>query len=958
MSQSPPNDGAVMDGSQYASRDLVEFEESRTALVSNPSWRRTDKGLEFIYEQGLLRLEVVNEDIIRVLCTPLNQWPAKQSCMVLEQTSRSATKWEIRERENTVSLETNTIEARVSKFSTRVSFFDKNGFELLAESPNGRIFIPSTVLGEETYQIEQRFDAPSVRTIHGLGSHQNRVANYKGKDVLLSQQNVVAATSFFVTDQRWGLLWDNDSITRFGDPRPMTDLSALVLRGRDGQTGGLSATYYKDADFQEALAMRLESEQAYEFIPDIPGDAPKDFSFQTGSIRWEGTIEAKQSGTHRFQLYGSSYTKIWVDGKLLVDRWRQNWMPWTNEFELDLETGAPLVIRIDWICDDGYHAFKCLPPAPDSLAEQIILNSEVGELIDYYFVHGQTPNEVVSNYRILTGRAPLMPRWAYGFWQCRERYQTQQELLDTARRFRELGLPLDNIVQDWFYWPEDSWGDHEFDPERYPDPQAMVDTIHQDLNAHLMISVWPKFYTSTENYKSMNANGWIYPRNVELGEKDWVGPGYVSSFYDAFNPEAGKAFWQGISEKLFSLGVDAWWIDATEADIHSNTSVLERKLRMNPTSKGSGARVFNAYSIHASQSVYEGQRSEKPDQRVFILTRSCHSGQQRYSATTWSGDVAASWQDLANQITAGFNFCASGIPYWTSDIGGFAVEPRFERPSSDADREEWRELQLRWFQFGAFCPIFRSHGQFPPREPFNIAPPGHPVYQSMLRYTKFRYRLLPYIYSLAGAVTHRGSSIMKPLAFDFPEDERAAHVQDQFLFGDCLMVAPVVEHQARQRSVYLPHGSDWFHLQSNRRFSGGRSVTVEAPLEDLALFARAGSFLFLGPEQQFTGQHANETVEVRIYPGADATFLLYEDDGLSYQYENFKYTCIEFRWSDRDRELSIGERQGAFEGMLEKRFFKIVDGSRIEGDAFEHASLSETRISYNGKACSVSLPRD
>jgi len=462
-----------------------------------------------------------------------------------------------------------------------------------------------------------------------------------------------------------------------------------------------------------------------------------------------------------------------------------------------------------------------------------------------------------------------------------------------------------------------------------------------------MISVWPKFYVGTKHYEEFRKNGWLYMRNVEVGQKDWVGPGYVSTFYDPYSSDARKLYWKQINEKLFSLGFDAWWLDSTEPDLQSNLSFDEWRLRIGPTALGTSARYLNTYSLMNSKAVYEGQRKTKPNQRVFILTRSAFAGQQRYSAATWSGDVAARWFDLKNQIPAGLNFSLSGIPYWTTDIGGFAVEPRFEKPD-EKDLEEWRELNTRWFQFGAFCPIFRVHGQYPYREMFNIAPENHPAFQSMLKYDKLRYRLMPYIYSLTGMVTHQDYTIMRALIFDFGNDKNILNIGNQFMFGPSLLINPVTEFKARSRKVYLPENCGWYDFHTGKYYDGGQTIIADAPYEDIPIFVKEGSIIPFGPEIQYSDEKPANPIRLYVYTGRDASFTLYEDENINYNYEKGFYSVINFNYNEKEKTLTIEKRKGRFPGMLRKRTFEIIWISKEKSEGINFEREPDVKIIYDG----------
>ncbi len=371
----------------------------------------------------------------------------------------------------------------------------------------------------------------------------------------------------------------------------------------------------------------------------------------------------------------------------------------------------------------------------------------------------------------------------------------------------------------------------------------MMDDIHK-MNAHVMISVWPKFYPKTDNYKALDENGWIYQQAIKDSIRDWIGKGYMGSFYDAYSADARKMFWEQMNEKLYCLGIDAWWMDASEPDILSNASLEYRKKLSGPTALGSSTEFLNAYALVNADAIYKGQRNTNPDKRVFLLTRSGFAGLQRYSTATWSGDIGTRWEDMKAQISAGLNFALSGIPYWTMDIGGFCVEHRYERAQEGSeDLEEWRELNTRWYQFGTFVPLYRSHGQFPYREVFNLAPEKHPAYQSIVKYNKLRYRLMPYIYSLAGRVHFDDYTIMRALVMDFPDDARVTGISDQYMFGPSLMISPVYEYKAREREIYFPEGPGWYELETGKYIPGGNPHSVAAPYEQIPIHVKAGSIL-------------------------------------------------------------------------------------------------------------------
>jgi alpha-D-xyloside xylohydrolase len=899
----------------------------------------------------LVRLKVISEDIIRVSATAADSFSTEESLMVLP-TAQKDVPWSLIETDTTVVLSTSSLRARVHRATGEIVFTDTLGLVLLNErNGGGKTFLPKPIAGKSYYTVQQKFLSPPDEAFFGLGGHQNGQMNYKGEDVELIQANIVDVVPFVVSNKNYGILWDNYSCSKFGDPRDYQPLNTITLFNNGGMPGGLSAQYYvgdkvvKDTIEDVINFEFLETPQIESFPKDVAGN---------GKVIWEGSFSSDEAGAHKFLVYSSGYCKVWIDGTLLVDNWRQNWNPWYSKIKVDVKKGERHSLKIEWISEGGYLAVKHLDPFPEEEQNKLSLWSEVANEIDYYFIKGKNTDDVISGYRRLTGKAPIVPKWALGFWQSRERYKTQDEIIGIVKEYRKRKIPLDNIVLDWQYWEDPKWGSHEFDATRFANPKGMIEQLHREQHANLMISVWPKFNKGTAHYEEMNRNGFLFTRNIEMKRKDWVGPGYESTFYDPFKPEAGALFWKQIDSKLNSLGIDAWWLDATEPDIHSNISIAERVKNMNPTGLGPAEKYFNAYSLQNSKSVYEGQRKSSPEKRVFILTRSAYAGQQRYAAATWSGDIVSRWSDFKDQIATGINFSMSGIPYWTMDIGGFAVERRYGHAKGET-LNEWRELNTRWFQFGAFCPLFRSHGQYPYREIFNIAPEGSAEYSSMAYYTKLRYRLLPYIYSVAAASYFDDYTIMRGLVMDFPDDKKVEGIGDQYMFGPSIMVAPVYEYKSRERDVYFPAGTDWVDFYSGKRYTGGQHVRVEAPLDRMPLFVKEGSLIVCGPELQYTSEKAADPITVYVFPGKNTAFTLYEDEGINYNYEEGKYSTIDLVYDETSRKLTIGKREGSYPGMPEKRRFQIVWVKDHQGGVGLTAQPHQV-IDYRGDPISIDLP--
>lgn len=915
-----------------------KFEETDTGVIVNLNSGNVTK---------LVRLDVVSSDIIQVRATTKNSFSDKKSLVAIDEPVESVS-FKVEELQGSIVLSTPTTKAIVNSKTGEVSFENSEGLvKLVEKNGGGKTYTPNQRV-EDLLQVRQQFESSDDEALYGLGQHQNNQMNYKGQDVDLSQYNLVAVVPFLVSNKNYGLLWDNYSRTKFGDIREYEPLSNLKLYDSEGNEGGLTANYYNSKNLNQPVLSRAEKIIQYENLEELKM-VPSEFLLEGGMVKWNGEIESEFTGKHKLMLFSSGYLKLWVDGELLVDSWRQGWNPWTRRLAVDMTAGEKKSIRVEWKPDSGeaFVSLNWLSPIDKAEQNRISLYSEGANEINYYFINGNSADEVIKGYRQLTGKSPIMPKWSMGFWQSRERYKTREQMVNVVKEYRKRKIPLDNIVIDWHYWEEDKWGNHEFDLERFPDPAEMIEELHNDLNTHVMISVWPKYYKGTKNYKIMDEKGFLYKRNIEMKRKDWVGPGYESTFYDTFNEEARTEFWRQINNELFTKGIDAWWMDATEPDIHSNVSWNEKKKLMNPTALGSSEEYFNAFSLMQAKGVYEGQRKTNPNQRVFILTRSAFAGQQRYAAATWSGDVVSRWFDFKVQIPAGLNISVSGIPYWTMDIGGFSVEKRYEN-QDPAHLNEWRELNTRWFQYGAFCPLFRSHGQLPYREIFNIAPENSDYYKSMVYFNKLRYRLMPYIYSLAGATYFDDYTMMRPLMMDFA-DSKVLNITDEYMFGSAFLVAPVTDYKAREREVYLPGGNSWYNFFTGEYLAGGQSLIVDAPIAQMPLFVKAGSVVPVGSDIQYASEKTNEPVALHVYTGADGQFKLYEDEGTNYNYENGKFSSIIITYNDRDKQLTIGDCTGSFDGMTESREFRIIWHTP---DTASGKELSET-VSYSGNMIQV-----
>jgi alpha-D-xyloside xylohydrolase len=914
-------------------------------LAESPSYIHTKDGVIvftdplFTGTSNAVKLEVVSDNIIRVIAVPGKEIIPAQSLITVYSKTPEAF-WDIIPSEESLTVKTKSLSATVDLKTGAVNFLNAKGEKIVGEKqPFGRSFKPGVSDGKRCFNITQAFQTSDNDAWYGLGQHQDGVMNYKGQQVTFFQNNTEVAIPFLISNKNYGILWDNYSLTKAGDVRPFHLLSSMQLFSKKGEMGWLTASYRNNRLKQENIIIeRSETTINMEFLNDSKIVLPREFDPSKGSVTWEGSIASDFSGLHKFRLVFGGSLKVWLGGKLVLDHWRKAWNPAPALIPFNLEKGEKIPVKIEWIPEGGesYLSLKWQEPQSEEEQNSFSFSSEAGQQVDYYFIYGNNMDEVISGYRMLTGKAPIVPKWALGFWQSRERYKTQDEILNTVEEFRKRKIPIDNIVLDWSYWREAEWGSQEFDETRFPSPDSMIDVLHKKYNTQIMISVWPKFYEGISAYKEFDKNGWLYKRNIADRQRDWIGKGYVSTFYDAFNEKARKGFWNLINKKIYSKGIDAWWMDASEPDIVSNVDPEKRKLQMTPTALGSAAEYLNAYPLQNAKGIYEGQRLTNPDKRVFLLTRSGFAGSQRYAAAIWSGDIGSTWTDMKNQIAAGINFSMSGIPYWTMDIGGFVVPEKFESPDAE-NLEEWRELTTRWSQFGAFVPLFRSHGQFPYREVFNTAPETHPAYKSFLYYDQLRYRLLPYIYSLAGAAYQKDYTIMRGLVMDFAADTAVNNIGDQYMFGPSLLINPVYKYKGKY-------------------FDGGVQLNADAPYERMPVMVKEGSIIPAGPALQYTNEKPADVITLFVYTGKDASFTLYEDENINYNYEKGAFAHIPFTYNETTKTLNINKREGSFNGMLAKRTFRIVWISKNRPKEFNADQKADATVTYNGEKITLKAP--
>ncbi len=885
---------------------------------------------------GLLKIQFYSDSIARISFTKNRKFFSRQTIDVVGK-PLPAIQWTLETTPKSWNLKGKLLTVSIDRTTGKVQFLDANGASILAE--NGRQLEPAQVQGEQTFHIRQQWQDNPNESLYGLGQNQFGMLDLKGMDLDLWQHNTNVAVPFLASNGGYGILWENTSFTRFGDLREFVPIPAEYLYNRENKLGGLTT---------EPLDHSAPASQASLIDIDLH---PKQGEERPKSTLWEGFIEAPVMGDYQFEARSNGGIRVWLDGKLIMEHWRQGWLADHDRAKVSLEAGNRYSLKIEWDTEQGTTLqFSWKIPAPEN--RNTSLWSEVGDGIDYYFVYGPELDKVVAGYRILTGQAPMMPNWAFGLWQSRQRYETAQQSLDVVDGFRQRQIPFDNIVQDWRYWPDGTWGSHQFDPARFPDPEGWLKALHEK-HAHVMISVWGKFYPGTQNFVEMRKHGYLYELNLKEGIKDWLK--YPFTFYDAFNPGARKLFWDQVNTALFQKGIDAWWLDSIEPDLMPSPPNREEvREHMNPTAMGTGSRMLLGYPLMNSEGVYEGQRKVSPNQRVFILTRSAFAGSQRTASAVWSGDITANWSVFAKQIPAGLNFSLSGIPYWATDTGGYTLPWKFagKNPKPE-DVEEWRELNARWFEFSTFCPLLRVHGEFLPREMWELGGESSPAYKAELKFDRLRYRLFPYLYSTAWTVTDKGETFMRPLVMDFPQDKQVRNLTDEYMFGHAFLVAPITQLKAKSRSVYLPEGT-WYDFWSGQSVASG---THEAPAayDSMPLFVRAGSIIPFGPELQFITEKPQDPTTLYIYEGADGDFTLYEDDGLTYGYEKGEYSEIPIHWDDTAKKLTIGERKGSFPGMIKNRTFKVVLVSKNKPAGFSFEPKTIGNLRYEGQEASLDL---
>lgn len=835
-------------------------------------------------KQGLLSLIPLNQNAVRIQFSQPGSAPMEE---LIYTEKLPVPEYEVTEDKQSLVLSLDGISVEFDKGTEVLTFKDANKRIILQEKVGGRFMKVSSVQNEPTYQVEQRFVSPKDEYIYGTGQFQDGYLNIRGLTRRLTQVNTQISIPFILSSKGYGLLWNNYGLTDFNPADQFVELTPTNASGEavTVNTTGTSGNV-------------RETRQTYSFTASV--DVPRSGSYSL-------LLDVGQRMARKYYLV--------IDGQKIVDV-NNLWLPPTTSAIVELTAG-----KHDIEVQGERNDKPVLYWRP--VSEETVFRSPVAQMLDYTVFAGNG-DEVIASYRELTGPAPMMPLWSLGYIHCRERYNTQAELLENAREFRERNLPIDMIVQDWQYWGKYGWNAMKFDEDRYPDPGSMMKELHE-MDVRLMISVWSKIDAQSEVGKQAKEKGYYIPGS------DWI---------DFFNPDAAAFYWQNFRTGLLKYGIDAWWQDATEPE---NDDLQNRRINREQTP---GEVYRNVYPMYVSKTIYEGLRQDDPDRRAMIFTRSGFSGMQRYAAATWSGDVGHDWETLRRQIVGGLGQMATGLPWWTYDAGGFF------RPGDQYTNTGYHEQLIRWIQVGTFFPLMRVHGYMSNTEPWRY---GEKVEHIIARYLDLRYRLLPYIYSQNAAVSFNGSTLMRPLVMDFPEDRFALEQNYQFMFGPSMLVAPVVESGVNRMKVYLPECSaGWVDFWNGTPHKGGIFTDVNVDLMKTPLFVKAGSILPLGPQKQYAAEETEQPWEIRIYPGADGSYSVYEDEGINYNYEKGQFCTFDLKWNDSDKTLTISDKKGSFAGMKERMDFNIVIVTPESGTGIYQSKVNKS-IVYEGKSMVISL---
>lgn len=841
------------------------------------NYKQLNDGVSINFEDATLNISQMGDNAIRIKFSKEAEIDIPELIFPLtEKTERLS----ITESPQKLELIGKKIIVYVDKQTGNLSFSNNEREIFLSEKLNSRKLIPDSVMDEPCFIAEQGFESSDDEFIFGLGQFQDGHYNLKNITRRLTQVNSQISLPFIYSSRGYGLLWHQYGLTDFN---PADNVIKLEEH-----------SFVKNNEVVEVTTTSGTQKVSQEHTLYI------------------GNFTVPQDGTYSIFLdLGEMDNKHYVviDGKPCID-FTNFWLPPTTSELIELKAGEH---QVQVICKSSN-----IPKLSWKLIDEATtFRSPNAKLIDYVVFYGPSADSIITTYRNLSGNAPMFPLWAYGFWQCRERYSSSVELVDAVKEFRHRNLPLDVIVQDWQYWGNNGWGVPQFDDTNYPNPTEFIKELH-DLNAHFNISIWSN-----------------PDKNSDIG-KDYVTKDRFipnTKWLDYFNPETRKEYWNTLKENMFDYGVDSWWMDAVEPENDA--------LRGETTHIGLGDFYRLTYPLFVSQAVYEGQRETTSDKRVCILTRSAFLGQQKYGIINWSGDINGTWDSYKRQIVAGLNYTITGLPYWTTDIGGF-----FRQGQSQYTDEKYHELLIRWFQWGAFNPIFRVHGYQSETEPWKY---GKIVEENIRKILQHRYSLLPYIYSEAWQITKNGSTLMRPLIMDFKEDNAALNQPYEYMFGKAILVAPVTDPAVKKMNLYLPKFTDWYDFWTNEKFVGGQVIKTDTPIDKIPLFVRAGSIIPFGPSVQYSTEKKWDNLEIRIYPGADGEFTLYEDENDNYNYEKGIYSIITFNWNDAKKELTICDRKGSFTGMLNERKFSIVYVDINKGIRMEKVEKYDREVIYTGK---------
>ncbi len=846
-------------------------------------YKQTKDGVVINIQGGTLGIYPIADDAVRIkyMKDTLKSLPE-----LIFISGTTVPDFDVSESSSAIEVKEKNLHVIIDKKTGNISYSDPAGKIFLSEKAGTRKLEPDSVMGEKCYMAEQSFDSPEDERIFGLGQFQDGNYNLKGVIRRLTQVNSQIALPFIYSSKGYGLLWHQYGMTDFNPAENNIELTKQEQSAGNNQAAEVTTTAGTQKVWQN------QSLYIGKFTVSQDGE-------------YSVFLDLGDMGNRHF---------VAIDGKPCLDQ-SNMWLPPTAGKLVVLKAGDH---QVQLICKST-NTPKLSWKLKDNTT---IFRSPVTKMLDYVVFYGPSSDNVIASYRNLSGNVPLLPEWAYGFWQCRERYSSSKQLVETVQEFRKRKLPMDVIVQDWQYWGKNGWGVPQFDETNYPDPSGFIRKLH-GLDARFCISIWSNPDKNSEIGKEFVAKNRFIPNTK------WL---------DYFNPETREEYWNALKNNMFDYGVDSWWMDAVEPENDA--------LKGEMTYAGLGDFYRLTYPYFVSKAVSEGQRGTSADKRVCILTRSAFPGQQRYGIINWSGDIGGNWDTYIRQIVAGLNYTITGFPYWTTDIGGF-----FRPGPTQYTDKKYHELLVRWFQWGAFNPIFRIHGYMTETEPWKY---GQIVEDNMRKMLNLRYRLIPYIYSEAWQITHNGSTMMRPLVMDFREDTAAVDQPYEFMFGKAFLVAPVTEGGVNEWNVYLPKSTNWYDFWTGKLYSGGQTIKTDAPLDKIPLFVKAGVIVPMGKFMQYTGQKSADTLEIRVYPGANAQYDLYEDEGDNYDYEKSSYTIIPFSWDEQNQTLTIGGKQGNYPGSMKERVFNVVLVNQSKGTGIAMSS-SVKRITYSGMKTEVTI---